>query len=268
MKTFADILDRAPARRILVAPSPQSQSFPDIAGEELLHRGNRVTFLEGSDEDAVKEACRLLRNKQADILVQGDVPLKRFYTLLETEGFLEKTPCFVSIFEDQVRKKLCLMADTYIHDFPNLEQKIACLNQVIELARVLGMENPRTAALSAIETINPAIPSTVEAAVLSKMSQRGQFNALVEGPLDIDALIQQAAAELKGINSPVPGNFDIILCPDIETAYALSQAFTLIGGFPTTGILLGTHSPVIIHPEFIPSTHKVVEIAVHALRVE
>jgi len=265
VKTFAEILKRAPARRIVTAPSPEGAALPDNLEEELLRRGHAVTAPEGGEEHSVKEACRLLKNRQADMLLQGNISLQRLFDLLEAEGILGKNPCFVSVFEDRVHHKLLLMSDTYMHDFPDLQQKIACLNRAIELAEALSMEKPKVAVLSAIETINPAIPSTSEAAVLSKMSDRGQLNALVEGPLDIDAVIQREAAELKGIKSPVPGDPDIILCPDIETAFALSQAFTFIGSFPTAGVLLGTFSPVIINPRLIPPAHKAVEVAIHAL---
>ncbi len=272
MKTFAEILEQAPACRVLIAPAPGSNSkginnsWLETVKEDLLRRGNEVRYQEGSGEQAVKDACSAVKNGQADMLMQGDIPLERFYALLEEEGILEKTPCFASLFEDRVRNKLFLVADTYIHDFPGLKEKIAFVNKMIELAGILGMETPKIAVLSAIETVNPAIPSTAEAAVLSKMSQRGQFNALVEGPLDIDALAKQEAARLKGVDSPVPGDYDAILGPDIETAHALSQAFTFIGRYPTAGILLGTHKPVIIHPGFIPRENKAVEVAIHALQ--
>jgi len=151
---------------------------------------------------------------------------------------------------------------------PGLEEKISILNKVIELAEILEIENPKVAALSAIETVNPAIPSTVDAAVLSKMSERQQFKALIEGPLDIDAILNLSAATRKNVNSPVSEDMDIILCPDIETAYSLSQAFTFLGNFPTAGVLLGTPFPVIINPEFIPLNNKAVEVAINALRCE
>ncbi len=267
MKTFEEILAQAPPRRLIFAPFPATSLLPASLETALRDRGHTLTFLEEENPDrTVKEACRLLAGKEADILVQGDIPLQLFLSILEAEQCLDKNPCFVSLFEDRLRRKLLLVADTYCQDNPGLEEKTACLQQVIALAGRLGLDMPKTAVLSAIETINPAIPSTVDAAVLSKMSQRGQFDALVEGPLSIDALVDSTAARIKGVQSPVPGNFDIILCPDVETGYALSQAFTCIGGFPTAGILLGTRCPVVINPRFIPPEHKAVEVAVHALQ--
>lgn len=266
MNSFHEILEQAPARRLLLAPAAGDPVLPETLASELRQRGHTLTFLESSPESAVKEACQMLRAGEVDLLLQGDLPLERFLELLAAEDFLEPHPCFVSLFQDRVRDRLLLVADTYYQDFPDLEQKIACLRQVIALAGRLGIKKPKAAVLSAIETINPAIPSTVDAAVLAMMSQRGQFAALVDGPLSIDSLVDQAAAQIKGVHSPVPGDFDIILCPDIETGYTLSQAFTCIGGFPTAGVLLGTAYPVVIHPRLIPPDYKAVEVAVQALR--
>jgi len=266
MNTFHEILEQAPARRLLVAPAAGDPVLPGTLVAELRQRGHTLMFLESSPESVLKEACQLLRAGEADLLLQGDLPLERFLELLAVEDFLEPHPCFVSLFQDRVRDRLLLVADTYYQDFPDLEQKIACLRQVIALAGRLGIKKPKAAVLSAIETINPAIPSTVDAAVLAMMSQRGQFAALVDGPLSIDSLVDQAAAQIKGVHSPVSGDFDIILCPDIETGYTLSQAFTCIGGFPTAGVLLGTAYPVVIHPRLIPPDYKAVEVAVQALR--
>lgn len=121
------------------------------------------------------------------------------------------------------------------------------------------------AALSAIETVNPAIASTVDAAVLARMAQRRQFKAVVDGPLDIDAILSKVAAAKKGVAGEVSGDADIILCPDIETATILAQAFIHIGSYPAAGVLLGTF-PVVINPRFIPPVYKNVEIALQAMR--
>ena len=216
--------------------------------------------------EAVKEACRMVSNKEADILMQGDMPLSEFFTILIEEGVQREALSFVTVLESKKQNKLVLLTDTYIHNFPTLEQKINILHRVIVFARLIGIEMPKVAALSAIESVNVAIPSTVDAAVLSKMSQRRQFQAIVEGPLDIDAAVSQVAAEKKGVASTVCGDADIILCPDIETATVLSQAFTYIGTYPAAGVLLGTF-PLVINPRLIPSDFKEVEIALAALRV-
>lgn len=260
MKNFDDIIKSAPAKHIVMAPAPRGRALPVALGSA----GHSLTLLPGEGE-AVKEACRMVREKEADILLQGDMPLGEFFAILTEVGVNREELSFVTVLESKEQKKLLLLTDTYIHNFPSLEQKINILNRVIAFARMLGIENPKVAALSAIETVNTAIPSTVDAAVLSKMSQRRQFQAVVEGPLDIDAVLDKAAAEIKGVDSTVCGDADIILCPDIETATALSQAFTYIGTYPAAGVLLGTF-PLVINPRLIPADFKEVEIALAALR--
>lgn len=258
MKTFAEIVAGALPRRIILAPVPAG-SIPPVA--EAITGGKHKTM----GVETVKEACRMVRDKEADILMQGDVSLSDFFVLLKEEGVKREGLSFATVMENKKLNKLLLITDTYIHNFPGLEQKIKILNGAIAFSHLLGVVNPKVAVLSAIETINVAIPSTVEAAVLSKMSERQQFQAIVEGPLDIDAVLQKTAADTKGIDSPVPGDTDIILCPDIETAFALSQAFTFIGAYPTAGVLLGVF-PIVISPRIIPSTCKEVEVALQALR--
>lgn len=260
MKTFDELINNAPAKHIVMAPAPRDKVLPAVSGST----GHRLTLLPGKGE-AVKEACRMVRNKEADILMQGDMPLDEFFAFLEEEGVKREELSFVTVLENKKQNKLLLLTDTYIHNYPTLEQKINILNRVIAFARRIGIETPKVAALSAIETVNVAIPSTVDAAVLSKMSQRRQFQAMVEGPLDIDAVLAKAAAEKKGVNSTVSGDADIILCPDIETATVLSQAFTYIGAYPAAGVLLGPF-PIIINPRLIPADFKEVEIALAALR--
>ncbi len=264
MKTFAEILDSAPAKHVVLAPAPVGKIPADAAA--ITRQGHMLTALSGGVE-SVKEACRMVREKEADILMQGDISLSSFFDLLEEEGVKRSDLSYVTLLEDKGLNKLVLLTDTYIHNFPSLDDKISILNRAIEVTQLLGLKNPKVAALSAIETVNTAISSTVDAAVLSKMSQRRQFKAVVEGPIDIDAILSKKAAEIKGVKSPIPGNMDILLFPDIETAFALSQAFTAIGALPAAGVLLGSF-PIIINPRFLLSARKEVEVALQALRVD
>ncbi len=257
MNSFAGILKTASAGNILVASRAGGPPPFDLN----LLEPHRVREFPGG----VQEAFHEVKCGRADLVMQGDIPLVDFLAALGEYGGGRERMCFVSLFEDQKNHRLLFLADTYLHDQPGLDRKIMILEQVVALAGTLGLEKPKVAVLSAIETVNTAIPSTVEAAVLSKMSQRRQFQALVEGPLDIDAALSAAAARRKGVDSPVPGQAQIILCPDVETGYSLSQAFTHIGRYPTAGILLGAPVPVIINPRFIPPENKAVEAAVQLL---
>ncbi len=265
MKTFSEILrSTAKGEAVIFAPPPQNDQA--LLVNELKGSGYLVKEEGGaSPEEAVKKAFQEIFTAGSGVLVQGGMSLEDFWTVIIKEcGVDLRRLCFVSVFEDSRRGKLLFAADTYIHNFPTLREKIHILEQVLGLTAKLGMTNPLVAALSALETVNPALPSTVEAAALSKMGQRGQFSAEVEGPLDIDTALSSEAALRKGIKSNVPGEVDILLCPDIESAYALSQFFSWLGKMPTAGVLLGAPVPLVIHPSFISPAHKHVEVALAA----
>jgi phosphate butyryltransferase len=249
---FRDILKRASGKRVVISPH-----------DEIMKNLLKQTF--GLTEvGEVEEALRLVRQGEADVLVQGNITIPKFFETLEGAGVSRENLCFTVVFEDLVREKLLFVADAYIHDFPSLEGKIGICREVVNFAKLFGIR-PKVVALAAIETVNPAIISTVDAAVLSKMSQRGQIDADVEGPLDIDTALSREAAKRKGVDNEVSGDVDVLLCPDIESSFALCHALTRIGNFPAAGILLGAE-PIVIHPRFIPAKNKVLEVALSALR--
>ncbi len=149
--------------------------------------------------------------------------------------------------------RLTLLTDPLLDHSPDIRDKIAVTLNAIRAAKALGIQGPRIAVLSAIELVNPAIPSTMEAAVLSKMSERGQFeDAVIEGPLAMDNAESAAAAEHKGIHSPVPGNVDIYLFPDLESAQTTARFLTFLGRSPWAGVLLGTPVPVVVRSPLEP----------------
>lgn len=265
MKNFLDIKHAVPKEeKVIVAPSPLKEQSKYL--NELKENGFQVEIESGiTPEDAVRNAFKRVHEKQRGVLVQGGMPLETFWRILQDCGVDRNRLCHVSVFEDFRREKLLFVADTYIHNFPSLREKINILELAIELVASIGIEHPLVAALSALESVNPALPSTVEAAALSKMSQRGQFAAEIEGPLDIDTALSKEAALRKKVHSNVPGDVDLLLCPDIESAYALSQFFTWLGKMPTAGVLLGTPIPVVINPSHVPPDHKGVEIAIKIL---
>jgi len=164
------------------------------------------------------------------------------------------------------RKKLILITDTYVNNSPGIAEKQAILENALALARRLGIEQPKTAALAAIEQVNPGIPSTLDAAILSKMADRRQFgNAVVEGPLDIDCALSSVAAERKGLKSEVTGNVDIYLVPEIDTGHLLAEALVFFGRMQTAGAVMGTSSPVILKMPFVSKENRLVEIALACL---
>jgi phosphate acetyltransferase len=140
-----------------------------------------------------------------------------------------------------------LITDAAINIYPTLEDKADILQNAIELAHVLGVELPKVAILSAVETVYPKINSTVEAAALCKMADRGQITgALLDGPLAFDNAISEEAARIKKINSPVAGRADILLVPDLEAGNMLAKQLSYLADADAAGIVLGARVPIVL----------------------
>jgi phosphate acetyltransferase len=143
--------------------------------------------------------------------------------------------------------KMFIMTDAAVNIFPDLEVKRDIVQNAIDLAHALGVEVPKVGILSAVEVINPKIPSTVEAAALCKMADRGQITGgILDGPLAFDNAISAQAAKTKGIISQVSGDVDILLAPDLEAANMLFKQLTYLAGAEGAGIVLGTRVPIVL----------------------
>jgi len=139
------------------------------------------------------------------------------------------------------------VTDAAINIFPDLECKADIVQNAIELAQILGIEQPKVAILSAVETINPKIQSTLDAAALCKMADRGQITGgLLDGPLAFDNAISEEAAKTKKIVSPVAGKADILLVPDLEAGNMVAKQLQYLAGADSAGIVLGTRVPIVL----------------------
>ncbi len=293
MKSFEDILEAAkrvkPARLATLLREPDldpicraaaagfiipcligdRSALERIAGRSPLASLEHEIVDEGYPGGGLQKAISLIREKRADILMQGGFDQNAFLTAVldAKSGLLKgKAASYVSVFELSESGKLILVTDTFLNNYPGLAEKRLILENALFLSAILGIGTPRVSVLAAIEQVNPGIPSTLDAAILSKMSERGQFGkALVEGPLDMDCSLSRLAAERKGIRSSVTGNVDIYLVPEIDTGYLLAESLVCFGRLHTAGILMGTTNPVILDVPFISDECKLVEIALASL---
>jgi len=245
------------------------KTIESLLAETSIGSGSRKIIDVPDNHKSVLFAIEMIRRNRADILMQGAISQQFFFDsiLNQQYGLLQSNSAsFVSVFETLKKDKLVMVTDTYINNYPSLAEKRLIVENAIALARILGIRTPRIAALAAIEYINPQIPSTVDAAILAKMSERGQFGeAIIEGPLDIDSAGSEIAAQRKGIHSIVPGLVDIYLSPDIESGYLLAQAFYFLGKMPMAGVLLGPNRPIILDVPFVSAENKLIEIALAIL---
>jgi phosphotransacetylase len=139
------------------------------------------------------------------------------------------------------------VTDAAINIYPTLEDKVDIVQNAIDLAHILRIEQPKVAILSAVETINPKIQSTLDAAALCKMADRGQITGgVLDGPLAFDNAISEEAARTKKIVSPVAGKADILLVPDLEAGNMVAKQLQYFAGADSAGIVLGTRVPIVL----------------------
>jgi phosphate acetyltransferase len=159
-----------------------------------------------------------------------------------------------------------LVTDAAINITPTLKDKVAIVQNAIDLAHVLGIAVPKVAILAAVEVVNPAMRSTVEAAALCKMAERGQITGgILDGPLAFDNAISPAAAREKGIVSPVAGLADILVVPDLEAGNMLAKQMTFMGGADAAGIVLGARVPIILTSRADDARTRLASCAVAAI---
>jgi phosphate acetyltransferase len=140
-----------------------------------------------------------------------------------------------------------VITDAAVNIAPTLKEKVDIVQNAIDLLRDLGVPEIRVAILSAMETVNPDVPSTLEAAALCKMADRGQITgALVDGPLALDNAIDLEAAKIKKIRSPVAGRANVLVVPDLEAGNMLAKSLTFLAGADAAGIVLGAKVPIIL----------------------
>jgi phosphotransacetylase len=153
----------------------------------------------------------------------------------------------VFVMDVPTHDRLLLIADAAINVAPNLRVKRDIVQNAIDLAHALGIAEPRVAVLSAIEDVNPAVPSTVDAAALRDMAQRGEIvGGIVDGPLAFDNAISATAARVKGIASPVSGAVDIVIVPGIEAGNILYKSLVYLNDALAAGVVMGARVPVVL----------------------
>jgi phosphate acetyltransferase len=218
---------------------------------------------------AATAAVELVRQGDADVLMKGYLHTDEMLRAIlnQTTGLrTDRLLSHVFVLEVPTYHKLLLITDAAININPGIADKAAIAQNAVDLARSLGVERPKVAALSSVETINPSIPSTVHAACLSKMAERGQIRgAIVDGPLAFDNAISAEAAEDKGIVSPVSGDVDVVVVPDLDAGNILSKNLEYLASAKMAGIVMGAASPVVLTSRSDPPRARVYSLALASL---
>jgi phosphate acetyltransferase len=199
---------------------------------------------------AAEKAVQIVRAGQADALMKGSLHSDELLAEVvrkDTGLRTERRVSHVFIMDVSTYPKALFITDAAVNILPTLEDKADIARNAIELAQALGIKLPKVAILSAIETINSKMPSTIDAAALCKMADRGQITgALLDGPLALDNAISREAAAVKHISSQVAGDADILLVPDLEAGNMLAKELTFLANADAAGIVLGARVPIML----------------------
>ena len=218
---------------------------------------------------AAERAVELVRQGQAEALMKGSLHTDEILgEVVKRETGLRTarriSQCFV--MDVPGHTEALIVTDAAVNISPTLEEKIDIVQNAIDLAHALGVTEVRVAILSAVETVNPKILSTIEAAALCKMADRGQIKGgTLDGPLALDNAISAEAASIKGIRSPVAGRANVLVAPDLEAGNMLAKSLSFLAGADAAGIVLGAPVPISLTSRADSVTTRLASCAVAAL---
>jgi phosphate acetyltransferase len=230
---------------VLVGPEASIRAVATRHGVDLA--GVRLVGTEHSHEAAAR-AVAMARAGEVEALMKGALHTDELMSAVvsSTSGLRTgRRVSHVFVMDVPTYPKPLLITDAAINIAPTLEDKVDICQNAIDLARVLGIATPKVAVLSAVETVTPKIQSTVDAAALCKMAERGQITGgILDGPLAFDNAISAAAAEIKHIRSAMSGDPDVLLVPDLESGNMLAKQLAYLAAAESAGIVLGTRVPI------------------------
>ena len=244
----------------------------DLAKIKALAQGlgadlDGLTLIAAADAvEAADLGVALVRDGKARALMKGHLHTDEFLRpVVKREGGLRtrRRLSHVFVMDSPDLDHLILVSDAAIAIAPDLMHKVDITQNAIDLARAIGISLPKVGILSAIETVNPALPSSVDAAILSKMAERGQIvGGLVDGPLAMDNAINPAAAKAKGLASRVAGRADVLIVPNIEAGNMLAKDLIYVGGAQSAGLVVGASVPIILTSRSDDAAARVASCAV------
>ena len=225
---------------------------------------------EDNDGKAAMKAVELINNGEGDILMKGLVSTEKYMkAILNKEKGLMPPKAILShvtCMENPNYHKLLVVGDVAVIPAPELPEKAAILNYLVSTAKALGIDKPKVAVISASETVSPKIQSSVDAAILSKMADRGQIKgAIVEGPLALDLAVDKEAAQIKKMDSPVAGDADCLLFPNIESGNVFYKTNTKMAKAELGAIVAGAKVPCILSSRGDSVMTKLYSIALGAM---
>lgn len=232
---------------VLVGPPARIHAVAEANGADIA--GFRIVATEHSHASA-DAAVALARTGEVETLMKGSLHTDEVLGAIvasDTGLRTERRVSHVFVMDVPAYDRMLLVTDAAINIEPTLAEKADILRNAIDLAHVLGIAMPKVALLSAVETVNPSIRSTLDAAALCKMADREQISGgILDGPLAFDNAVSEHAARTKGIRSPVAGRADILMVPNIEAGNMLAKQLLYFAGADSAGVVLGARVPVVL----------------------
>lgn len=232
----------------------------DISGLEIIDIEDRL--------EASLKAAHLVRDGQAEILMKGLVSSQFILkAILNKEHGLRKGDILshVALFESPYYHKILGLTDAAMNVSPTFEDMISIINNAVELFHLVGVQQPKVAVVGSVETVNPRMEATMQAATLSMMNKRKQIRGcVIDGPLALDNAISKKSAALKNIESEVAGDADLIVAPEINGANFLYKALNFLGGATSAAVIMGARVPVVLTSRADSEKSKFLSIALAA----
>jgi len=210
------------------------------------------TIIEAANEkEAAEMAVGMTRSGEADIVMKGLVGTDKFLRAVmdREKGLLppKAVMSYVCAVEIPAYHKLLFITDTAVIPFPDLDQKVAMAEYAISMARRFGIARPSVALIGASEKVSSHFPSTLDYSVMCKMAERGQISSCtMDGPVDLFLACDPASVKIKGVDTPLAGNADILLFPSLEACNPFYKGLMLFGGGELAGMICGTSKPVVL----------------------
>jgi phosphate acetyltransferase len=232
---------------VLIGPEAKIRAIAEAEGIDI--SPYRLVSTEHSHASA-ETAVALVRSGELEALMKGSLHTDALMAAVVSSANGLRTSRRIShvfLMDVPAHPHALAITDAAINIAPTLEDKRHIAQNAIDLAHVMGVAEPKVAILSAVETVNPKIPSTLDAAALCKMADRGQITGgILDGPLAFDNAINEQAARTKKISSPVAGKADILLVPDLEAGNMLAKQLQYLAGADAAGIVLGARVPIVL----------------------
>ena len=232
---------------VLVGPAEQIR---EIAATAKLDLSPYKIVSTGDAEESASVAANLAGGGKVGALMKGSLHTDQFmHAVLQKENRLRTSRLLshCALIAAPAYSRRIIITDAAVNVAPDVDQKCDIVQNAIVLARAVGITQPKVAVLAAVETVNSKMPATMDAAALAKMADRRQIiGGVVDGPLDLDTAVDEQAARIKGVESPVAGKADVLIAPNIEAANMMYKELMFMAGAQTAGLVMGARVPLIL----------------------